>query len=70
MVTKKASFSLTAGFVYEDAIFNYYSIQKGDRIIQICSPNLTYPIYPILVDNESELGESERGSGGFGSTGR
>ena len=54
----------------EDAIFNYYSIQKGDRIIQICSPNLTYPIYPILVDNESELGESERGSGGFGSTGR
>ena len=54
----------------EDANFNYYSIQKGDRIIQICSPNLTYPIYPILVDNESELGESNRGSGGFGSTGR
>ena len=54
----------------ENAIFNYYTIQKGDRIVQICSPNLTYPIYPILVDSESELGESIRGSGGFGSTGR
>lgn len=54
----------------ENAIFNYYTIEKGDRIVQICSPNLTYPIYPILVDSESELGESIRGSGGFGSTGR
>jgi len=54
----------------EEADFNYYRIEKGDRIVQICSPNLTYPIYPILVNNESELGESIRGSGGFGSTGR
>jgi dUTP pyrophosphatase len=54
----------------ENAIFNYYTIEKGDRIVQICSPNLTYPIYPIVVDSESELGVSIRGSGGFGSTGR
>jgi len=54
----------------ENAIFNYYTIEKGDRIVQICSPNLTYPIYPIMVSSETELGESVRGSGGFGSTGR
>jgi dUTP pyrophosphatase len=54
----------------EESDFNYYRIEKGDRIVQICSPNLTYPIYPILVNNESELGESIRGSDGFGSTGR
>ena len=54
----------------EESDFNYYIIEKGDRIVQICSPNLTYPIYPILVNNESELGESIRGSDGFGSTGR
>lgn len=54
----------------ENAIFNYYTIGKGDRIVQICSPNLTYPIYPIIVNSEDELGESIRGNGGFGSTGR
>jgi dUTP pyrophosphatase len=54
----------------EEVDFNYYKIEKGDRIVQICSPNLTYPIYPILVNNENELGESIRGSDGFGSTGR
>ena len=70
LVDNNASFVSKTQGMNEDAIFNYYSIQKGDRIIQICSPNLTYPIYPILVDNESELGESNRGSGGFGSTGR
>lgn len=59
-----------ASGMVENAIFNYYTIEKGDRIVQICSPNLTYPIYPIMVDKEEELGESIRGSGGFGSTGR
>lgn len=54
----------------ENAIFNYYSIEKGDRIIQICSPNLTYPILPVMVETEDELGSSIRGVGGFGSTGR
>ena len=47
-----------------------YTIKKGDRVVQICAPNMTYPIYPVLVSNLEELGISERGSGGFGSTGR
>lgn len=44
-------------------------IEFGNRITQICSPGLQ-PIYVILVDTLEELGETFRGSGGFGSTGR
>lgn len=44
--------------------------QKFDRYIQICSPTLS-PIVVELVNNISELGEqTERGGGGFGSSGR
>jgi dUTP pyrophosphatase len=47
-----------------------YTIQPFDRLLQICSPDLG-PIYVILVDFENELGgNTERGTGGFGSTGR
>ena len=51
-----------------------YSIQKYQRLLQICSPNLTYPIFPVLVDNLEGLDSyltitNERGTGGFGSTG-
>ena len=45
-------------------------VEKNDRLVQICAPNILYPIYPMLVDDESELGFTERGSNGFGSTGR
>lgn len=53
---------------------NEYTIQKHQRLLQICSPNLTYPIFPILVDKLEALDSylsvsNERGSGGFGSTG-
>ena len=47
-----------------------YTIQPFDRLLQICSPDLG-PIYVLLVDFENELGgNTERGIGGFGSTGR
>jgi len=39
------------------------------RLFQICLPDLS-PFYVKLVDNEFELGVTERGSGGFGSTGK
>jgi dUTP pyrophosphatase len=41
-----------------------YNIEKGVRLFQICSPTLE-PITMSLTDN---LTETERGSGGFGST--
>ena len=46
--------------------FSNYIIEKGTRLLQICSPNLE-PITFELVDN---LSETKRGTGGYGSTGK
>jgi len=43
-----------------------YTIQKGERLVQICGPSLL-PIKIKLIDS---LNTTERGEGGFGSTGR
>ena len=45
-----------------------HSIEKGQRLVQICSPTLS-PIHINLVDDIALLGITERGEGGFGSTG-
>ena len=47
-----------------------YSIKMGDRLLQICAPNLSYPIRVIVVDDVLKLGSTQRDEGGFGSTGR
>ena len=44
-----------------------YSVDKFTRLLQVCHPSLC-PIYIVLVE-ESDLIDTERGSGGFGSTG-
>jgi len=46
-----------------------FNIEDKQRLVQICAPDLSYPIYVVLVDSEEELGKTSRGSGGFGSTG-
>ena len=47
-----------------------YSGMKYDRYLQICAPGLV-PIMVEIVDSLGDLGsETERGAGGFGSTGR
>jgi dUTPase len=47
-----------------------YLGKKYDRYLQICAPGLV-PIIVEMVENKEELGlETERGDGGFGSTGR
>jgi dUTP pyrophosphatase len=44
-----------------------FKVEKGQKLVQICAPNITYPLRVEIV---SDLGESTvRGSGGFGSTG-
>ena len=44
-------------------------IEQYQRLIQLCSPNLSaFTVH--IVDNEAELGMTERGEGGFGSTGK
>jgi dUTPase len=45
-----------------------YTVEKHNRLLQICHPKLE-PFIVKLVD-ESELSETERGEGGFGSTGK
>lgn len=46
------------------------NIMAGDRLVQICAPDLV-PIYVELVDSVEDLGEkTARAEGGFGSTGR
>ena len=47
---------------------NEYTIEKHTRLVQICHPSLC-PIY-VIECCESELSETERGEGGFGSTGK
>jgi dUTP pyrophosphatase len=44
-----------------------YLVEKHTRLFQICHPTLC-PIFVVIVP-ESELNSSERGEGGFGSTG-
>jgi dUTP pyrophosphatase len=49
-----------------DNIKNYeFKIEKGSRLFQICGPALE----PIEIRVVNELSNSQRGSGGFGSTG-
>lgn len=45
-----------------------YIVSENTRLLQICHPQLL-PIFVILVA-EDELTSSERGEGGFGSTGK
>jgi dUTP pyrophosphatase len=44
------------------------NLKKGNRLTQICSPDLV-PFRVIVVDSMEQLGSTERGEGGFGSTG-
>jgi dUTP pyrophosphatase len=47
-----------------------YVSNKYDRFVQICAPGLV-PILVEVVESEHELGiTTQRGTGGFGSTGR
>ena len=46
------------------------NIDSYDRLLQICAPYLC-PIYVEIVETKEDLGlKTNRGSGGFGSTGR
>lgn len=47
---------------------NEFTVVKHTRLLQLCHTNLL-PIYVIVVE-ERDLSTSERGDGGFGSTGK
>ena len=44
-----------------------YVVEKGQRLLQICHPSLC-PIYVTMLEDDN-FENTERGSGGFGSTG-
>ena len=46
-----------------------FTVGLHTRLVQICPPELTAPIYVRLIDDRRELGETVRGEGGLGSTG-
>jgi|UniRef100_A0A6C0IV63 dUTP pyrophosphatase len=48
------------------SIDDTYNITSGDRLFQICAPDLS----PIKIMIVSTLTETSRGEGGFGSTGK
>jgi dUTP pyrophosphatase len=53
--------------VFDNCKEESYKVETGQRLVQICPPNLTYPMKVLIVD---DLGEATaRGTGGFGSTG-
>jgi deoxyuridine 5'-triphosphate nucleotidohydrolase len=45
-----------------------YTIEPQTRLFQLCHPH-AYPIHVVMVDNVKDLSLTERGEGGFGSTG-
>jgi dUTPase len=57
--------------VFDNISGTPFVIEKYQRLVQICPPNLSFPFMVTLVANVGELsGETLRGSGGFGSTGK
>jgi dUTP pyrophosphatase len=48
----------------------HYVIRKYDRIVQICPPDLSYPVQISIVSSEECLVATLRGEDGFGSSGR
>ena len=50
-----------------------FTINVGDRLVQLCSPNITYPTLINIVSSQNKLelknSTNRRMKGGFGSTG-
>lgn len=55
--------------VFDNIRAEHELIPQWSRLVQICSPTLE-PFMVSIVDDKSELGETTRGSNGFGSTGQ
>ena len=53
-----------------DVIYSQENVicEKGTRLLQICTPTLE-PFKVVLVESDSQLSTTQRGDGGFGSSG-
>lgn len=53
-----------------DCFYKDYTIEASTRLMQVIPPRLDLPVFVNIVDSLEDLGSTERGDGGFGSTGR
>lgn len=60
---------IAALYHHDHSSMKEHTINRYDRLIQICSPTLS-PVFVEVVETEAELGETVRGTGGLGSTGK
>ncbi len=58
--------------VFDNPSSQTYHVEKYQRLVQICSPNLSYPLFVHYNDSiiHENTERSKRGSSGFGSTGK
>ena len=56
--------------IFDNLTINDYNVSEGDRLVQICAPNIEYPLKLNIVSKLESLGITERGEGGLGSTGK
>tara|TARA_B100001564_G_scaffold354739_1_gene365836 strand:+ start:1692 stop:2264 length:573 start_codon:yes stop_codon:yes gene_type:complete len=64
-----ANFDNMKHYTVDDNNLLNKKVCAGERLVQICPPNIEYPMKIYLVDKIEDLGKTERGTGGFGSTG-
>ena len=55
--------------VFDNRRNEAYEVSAGQRLLQICPPDISYPTYVIIVNNLDDLGSTSRGGNGFGSSG-
>jgi dUTP pyrophosphatase len=55
--------------VFDNRRNEAYEVSAGQRLLQICPPDISYPTYVIIVNNLDDLGSTSRGAKGFGSSG-
>jgi dUTP pyrophosphatase len=55
--------------VFDNCRSDSFKVERLQRLVQICPPNLTYPMKVFIVDDFGDAAETARGTGGFGSTG-
>jgi len=57
--------------VFDNLSDHLFKVDRNQRLVQICPPNITYPMRVELVNNDEDLSSlTRRGEGGFGSTGK
>ena len=55
--------------VFDNCRSDSFKVERLQRLVQICPPNLTYPMKVLIVDDFGDAAATVRGAGGFGSTG-